>query len=58
MLKPGEKVSMPMTYYIDPAIAEEENLDDVTTIVLSYTFYRNEKAEADKLAGVTVQNSR
>ncbi len=50
LLEPGERVSMPMTYYIDPAIAEEENLDDVTTITLSYTFYRNENAEREKLA--------
>ncbi|MCI5048584.1 MAG: cytochrome c oxidase assembly protein [Aquisalinus sp.] len=52
LLEPGERVSMPMTYYIDPAIAEEENLDDVTTITLSYTFYRNENAEREKLASV------
>ena len=50
LLEPGQRVSMPMTYYIDPAIADEENLDDVTTITLSYTFYRNENAEGEKLA--------
>ncbi|MCI5044441.1 MAG: cytochrome c oxidase assembly protein [Aquisalinus sp.] len=53
LLEPGERVSMPMTYYIDPTIAEEENLDDVTTITLSYTFYRNENAEREKLASAS-----
>lgn len=38
-LKPGEAVSMPVTYFIDPSIADEENLDDVQTITLSYTFF-------------------
>ncbi len=55
LLEPGEKVSMPMTYYIDPAIAEADNLDDVKTITLSYTFYRNDEAEAEKLAALVTE---
>lgn len=38
-LKPGEAVSMPVTYFIDPAIASDPNLDDVQTITLAYTFF-------------------
>ncbi len=38
-LEPGEKVEMTVTYYVDPAIADDPKLDDVTEIVLSYTFY-------------------
>lgn len=39
-LKPGERVSMPVLFYIDPAMADDRNMDDVTTITLSYSFFK------------------
>ncbi|GER07286.1 cytochrome c oxidase assembly protein CtaG [Iodidimonas muriae] len=38
-LQPGETVQMPVTYFIDPDIADDKKLDDVTEITLSYTFF-------------------
>jgi cytochrome c oxidase assembly protein subunit 11 len=39
-LTPGQRVDMPVSFWVDPRIAEDPNTRDVTTITLSYTFYR------------------
>ena len=54
VLRPGETMSMPVTYFIDPEIADEERLDEVREITLSYTFYRDERAEAELLADASL----
>ena len=40
-LEPGASALLPVTFFVDPAIAEARSMDDVTTITLSYTFFRD-----------------
>jgi cytochrome c oxidase assembly protein subunit 11 len=38
-LAPGETADMPVTFFVDPAMAKDDNLQNTDTITLSYTFY-------------------
>ena len=40
VLAPGERVQMPVTFYVDPEIVEDRDGQYVHTITLSYTFYQ------------------
>ncbi len=48
MVKAGEVVKMPVSFYIDPQIMEDENLDDVKYVTLSYNFFETETYKKSK----------
>lgn len=43
-LQPGQEVNMPVLFYVDPAIREDEVIGDLEQITLSYTFHRSKKS--------------
>ncbi|MGB7373160.1 cytochrome c oxidase assembly protein [Pontixanthobacter sp.] len=43
-LQPGESIRMPVLYYVDPAILDDDNTKDVEQITLSYTFHKSANA--------------
>ncbi len=45
LLKAGQKALMPVTFLIDPDLEEDPEMDDVTTITLSYSFFKVREIE-------------
>ncbi len=63
-LRPGQDMQFPLSFWVDPAIANDPNTADIRTITLSYTFYRSlddaarsgALAQAGPHVGTTVRN--
>ncbi len=53
VLQPGERVQMPVTFYVDPEIVDDRDGKHIHTITLSYTFYEIDLPEDT----ASVQNS-
>lgn len=45
-LNAGQRVHMPVSFFIDPAIQDDPELRDLTNITLSYTFFNVESANS------------
>jgi len=44
-LEAGQSVDMPVSFFVDPAIVEDEDANFLSELTLSYTFYRTDAPE-------------
>ncbi len=63
-LEAGQELDMAVSFFVDPEILSDRNLDEVKTITLSYTFFRapgdaeTEAGQANADASATPQRAR
>jgi len=51
VLQPGEKVEMPVVFYLDPQLEEDAYLKKIGEVTLSYTFFQVENDPAPENVG-------
>ncbi len=49
-LEPGESADMPLVFYVDPQMLKDKDAQAVTTITLSYTFYKQNNLSPAEVA--------
>lgn len=46
-LRPGEKIDMPVFFYIDPEFATDPRMRGIDSLTLSYTFFKVDEEDVE-----------
>lgn len=55
-VQPGEKLDMPVVFYLDPEMIDSEEVADLRTITLSYTFFASD-VDREPMTSSAIENS-
>lgn len=50
-MRPGEKIDMPVFFYIDPEFATDPRMRGIDSLTLSYTFFKVDEDESEAEEG-------
>lgn len=57
VLQPGERVDMPVTFFVDPEIDNDPNAKEVKVITLSYTFFISDDDDGTEVSAKAEKKS-
>ena len=57
VLQPGERVDMPVTFFVDPEIDNDPNAKEVKVITLSYTFFISDDEDGTEVSAKAEKKS-
>ena len=49
VIAPGAEADLPVVFFVDPEIVNDPDTRDITTLTLSYTFFRSTSPDAQAL---------
>ena len=52
VLQPGEIAELPVSFFVDPSIADDPKMDRISTLTLSFTFFEVDTLEPEQLSSV------